>query len=227
MERPAVGPVRLSLSVVVAGFTAQLHRGREHVQRDQLRVRVGNQSVAVSRQLDRGVSGDRGVPLPERRAAASGPDQLGRDEYRVQLRNRAPSTAATSTSSPGHNCPTARFTTPARFASPQITDGLSNTAGYSETILGNNITTTPGGTPPSIRNAQYALFNETTITNIPPALFLPPNMLPSEVFHTGLVGGRPGPRMVAWKLHHGRLSSIFTRQTASIRIAPTTAETPR
>ncbi len=34
-----------------------------------------------------------------------------------------------------------------RFAA--ITDGLSNTAGYSETIMGNNITTSPGSSPPS------------------------------------------------------------------------------
>ena len=37
----------------------------EHVQRDQLRVPVRNQSVALSRQHDRGVGGDPGIPLPE------------------------------------------------------------------------------------------------------------------------------------------------------------------
>jgi prepilin-type N-terminal cleavage/methylation domain-containing protein/prepilin-type processing-associated H-X9-DG protein len=57
-----------------------------------------------------------------------------------------------------------------------ITDGLSNTTGYSETIMGNNITTNPGSGPPSDARRQFALFNETTITLIPPALFLPPNM---------------------------------------------------
>jgi prepilin-type N-terminal cleavage/methylation domain-containing protein/prepilin-type processing-associated H-X9-DG protein len=56
----------------------------------------------------------------------------------------------------------------------QIIDGLSNTAGYSETIMGNNITTNPGSSPPSNARRQFALFNETTITNIPPAQFLPP-----------------------------------------------------
>jgi type II secretory pathway pseudopilin PulG len=57
----------------------------------------------------------------------------------------------------------------------QITDGLSNTAGFSETILGNNITTSPGTVPPANARRQFALFNTTTITNLPPALFLPPN----------------------------------------------------
>jgi prepilin-type N-terminal cleavage/methylation domain-containing protein/prepilin-type processing-associated H-X9-DG protein len=58
----------------------------------------------------------------------------------------------------------------------QITDGLSNTVGYSETTLGNNITTSPGTSPPANPLRQFALFNETTITNIPPAQFLPPNV---------------------------------------------------
>jgi prepilin-type N-terminal cleavage/methylation domain-containing protein/prepilin-type processing-associated H-X9-DG protein len=56
----------------------------------------------------------------------------------------------------------------------QVTDGLSNTAAYSETILGNNITTNPGSSPPSNATRQFALFNEATITNIPAAQFLPP-----------------------------------------------------
>ncbi len=59
-----------------------------------------------------------------------------------------------------------------RFAA--ITDGLSNTTGYSETILGNNITSTAGGAPPQDSRRQFALFNETVITNISPQLFLPP-----------------------------------------------------
>jgi prepilin-type N-terminal cleavage/methylation domain-containing protein/prepilin-type processing-associated H-X9-DG protein len=61
-----------------------------------------------------------------------------------------------------------------RFAG--ITDGLSNTAGYSETILGNNIASNPGSSPPADSRRQFALFNETTITNIPAAQFLPPNI---------------------------------------------------
>jgi prepilin-type N-terminal cleavage/methylation domain-containing protein/prepilin-type processing-associated H-X9-DG protein len=61
-----------------------------------------------------------------------------------------------------------------RFAA--ITDGLSNTAGYSETIMGNNIASNPGSSPPLNAKRQFALFNETTIVNIAPALFLPPNV---------------------------------------------------
>ncbi len=38
-------------------------------------------------------------------------------------------------------------TSTVRFA--YVTDGLSNTAGYSETIMGNNINTSPGSSPPS------------------------------------------------------------------------------
>jgi prepilin-type N-terminal cleavage/methylation domain-containing protein/prepilin-type processing-associated H-X9-DG protein len=57
----------------------------------------------------------------------------------------------------------------------QIIDGLSNTAGFSETIMGNNITTAPGTLPPASARRQFALFNQTTITNLPAKLFLPPN----------------------------------------------------
>jgi prepilin-type N-terminal cleavage/methylation domain-containing protein/prepilin-type processing-associated H-X9-DG protein len=56
----------------------------------------------------------------------------------------------------------------------RITDGLSNTAAYSETILGNNISTSPGSSPASNSRRQFALFNSTTITNVPASQFLPP-----------------------------------------------------
>jgi prepilin-type N-terminal cleavage/methylation domain-containing protein/prepilin-type processing-associated H-X9-DG protein len=61
-----------------------------------------------------------------------------------------------------------------RFA--QVTDGLSNTAAFGETIMGGNLDTGPGSGPPSDARRQFALFNSTTITNIPPAQFLPPNV---------------------------------------------------
>ena len=67
-----------------------------------------------------------------------------------------------------------------RFAA--ITDGLSNTVGYSETILGNDISYSPGSSSPSNAKRQFALFNETTITNLNPALFLPPNMFLQTCF---------------------------------------------
>jgi prepilin-type processing-associated H-X9-DG protein len=61
-----------------------------------------------------------------------------------------------------------------RFA--QITDGLSNTAGYSETILGNDITSSPGTSPPSSVQRQYAYFPTSgIIENLPAAQFLLPN----------------------------------------------------
>jgi prepilin-type N-terminal cleavage/methylation domain-containing protein/prepilin-type processing-associated H-X9-DG protein len=77
-----------------------------------------------------------------------------------------------------------------RFA--QITDGLSNTAAYSETILGNDMTVTPAGPSPPSPQRQYALFNETTITNIPAALFLPPNMFLQKCFTPDSWGGDRG-----------------------------------
>ena len=67
-----------------------------------------------------------------------------------------------------------------RFAA--ITDGLSNTVGYSETIMGNDISNSPGSSPPSNAKRQFALFNETTITNLNPTLFLPPNMFLQTCF---------------------------------------------
>jgi prepilin-type N-terminal cleavage/methylation domain-containing protein/prepilin-type processing-associated H-X9-DG protein len=63
-------------------------------------------------------------------------------------------------------------TSAVKFA--MITDGLSGTAAYSETIMGNNITSNSGSSPIPYPKRQFALFNETTITNIPAAQFLPP-----------------------------------------------------
>ncbi len=64
-----------------------------------------------------------GLPLPERRAAKSGPDELGRDELRVQLRNRHHQQRQLQRRRRRDNCPTAPFTTPARFASPRSPTG--------------------------------------------------------------------------------------------------------
>jgi prepilin-type N-terminal cleavage/methylation domain-containing protein/prepilin-type processing-associated H-X9-DG protein len=65
-------------------------------------------------------------------------------------------------------------TSTVRFAA--ITDGLSNTAGYSETILGNNINTSPGTSRPADPKRQFALFNTSeTLLTIPASLFLPPS----------------------------------------------------
>ena len=61
-----------------------------------------------------------------------------------------------------------------RFAA--ITDGLSNTAGYSETIMGNNVNTSPGSSPPSDSRRQFALFNTSEILlTFPSSYFLPPS----------------------------------------------------
>src|SRR5262249_53888014 len=62
-----------------------------------------------------------------------------------------------------------------RFAA--ITDGLSGTAGFSETIMGNNINTSPGTSPPADARRQFALFNTSGYLtgSLSPSLFLPPN----------------------------------------------------
>jgi prepilin-type N-terminal cleavage/methylation domain-containing protein/prepilin-type processing-associated H-X9-DG protein len=66
-------------------------------------------------------------------------------------------------------------TSAVRFAG--ITDGLSNTAAYSETTLGNNINTSPGSSPPVYFQRQFALFNTSGYLtgSLPASLFLPPN----------------------------------------------------
>jgi prepilin-type N-terminal cleavage/methylation domain-containing protein/prepilin-type processing-associated H-X9-DG protein len=59
-----------------------------------------------------------------------------------------------------------------RFAA--ITDGLSNTAGFSETIMGNNINSSPGTSPPADSRRQFALFNTSEILlTFPASSFLP------------------------------------------------------
>ncbi len=60
-----------------------------------------------------------------------------------------------------------------RFAG--ITDGLSNTAGFSESIMGNDINTaSPGSAPPSSATRQYAATASGGITGLSAALFTPP-----------------------------------------------------
>ncbi len=66
-------------------------------------------------------------------------------------------------------------TSATRFA--QITDGLSQTAGYSETVLGNNVNTSPGSGPPGNKTRQFALFNTSGVmtSSWPASWFLPPS----------------------------------------------------
>jgi prepilin-type processing-associated H-X9-DG protein len=66
-------------------------------------------------------------------------------------------------------------TSAVRFAA--VTDGLSGTAGFSETIMGGNVNTSPGTSPPSDPRRQFALFNTSGYLtgSLPPSLFLPPN----------------------------------------------------
>lgn len=65
-------------------------------------------------------------------------------------------------------------TSAVRFAA--ITDGLSGTAAFSETILGDNISTSPGSGPAADARRQFALFNTSGyLGTLPPSLFLPPS----------------------------------------------------
>lgn len=93
---------------------------------------------------------------------------------------------------PGAPLPDGPFynTSAIRFA--QVRDGLSNTAAYSETILGNGVNSAAAGAPPQNAKRQFALFNQTTITNIPPAQFLPPNTYISACNNPDTWGGDRG-----------------------------------
>ena len=66
-------------------------------------------------------------------------------------------------------------TSATRFAS--ITDGLSGTAAFSETIMGSDTNTSPGSTPPSNARRQFALFNTSGYLtgSLSPTLFQLPN----------------------------------------------------
>ncbi len=78
---------------------------------------------------------------------------------------------------PGASLPDGPFynTSAVRFAA--ITDGLGGTAGYGETIMGNNISSSPGSSPPADARRQFALFNASGYLTgtLSPSLFLPPN----------------------------------------------------
>jgi prepilin-type N-terminal cleavage/methylation domain-containing protein/prepilin-type processing-associated H-X9-DG protein len=57
-----------------------------------------------------------------------------------------------------------------------ITDGLSNTAAFGETVLGSDVNTSPGSSPPANFKRQFALFNTSgTLTGLSPTLFVLPN----------------------------------------------------
>jgi prepilin-type N-terminal cleavage/methylation domain-containing protein/prepilin-type processing-associated H-X9-DG protein len=66
-------------------------------------------------------------------------------------------------------------TSAVRFAA--ITDGLSNTAGFGETIMGTGTNTSPGTSPASNARRQFALFNTSGYLtgSLPASAFLPPN----------------------------------------------------
>lgn len=71
-------------------------------------------------------------------------------------------------------------TSSVRFA--QITDGLSSTTAYGETVLGTGTNTTPGSVPPANAKRQFALFNTSGyFTNTLPAsqFVLPSTFIPS------------------------------------------------
>ena len=61
-----------------------------------------------------------------------------------------------------------------------ITDGLSNTVAFSETIVGNNITSSPGSSSPQDPHRQFALFNtsEILLTFSPSYFVLPSTSIP-------------------------------------------------
>jgi prepilin-type N-terminal cleavage/methylation domain-containing protein/prepilin-type processing-associated H-X9-DG protein len=62
-----------------------------------------------------------------------------------------------------------------------ITDGLSNTVAFSETIMGNNINTAPGTSGPADSRRQFALFNTSEILlTFPSSEFLPPSTFIAE-----------------------------------------------
>jgi prepilin-type N-terminal cleavage/methylation domain-containing protein/prepilin-type processing-associated H-X9-DG protein len=73
--------------------------------------------------------------------------------------------------------PDGPFYNTSRVSFSMVTDGLSLTAAYSETILGNNITTSPGSGPPADARRQFALFNTSqTILTFPPSAFILPSV---------------------------------------------------
>ncbi len=77
----------------------------------------------------------------------------------------------------GASLPDGPFYNTSAIRFSQITDGLSSTAGYSESLMGNNINTSPGSGPPTQFNRQFALFNTSgyMTTSLPASAFLPPN----------------------------------------------------
>ena len=65
-------------------------------------------------------------------------------------------------------------TSAVRFA--DVTDGLSGTAAFGETTLGNNITTSPGSSPPADARRQIAVFNTSgSLGKLPASAFQLPN----------------------------------------------------
>jgi prepilin-type N-terminal cleavage/methylation domain-containing protein/prepilin-type processing-associated H-X9-DG protein len=83
-------------------------------------------------------------------------------------------------------------TSTVRFAA--ITDGLSNTAAFGETIMGTGISTSPGTSPASNAKRQFALFNTSGYftSTLAPSLFLPPSTFLSACSTPDLWSGDRG-----------------------------------
>jgi prepilin-type processing-associated H-X9-DG protein len=79
-----------------------------------------------------------------------------------------------------------------RFAG--VTDGLSNTTAYSESILGSGSNSSPGTAPPSNFKRQFALFNTSGYlgSSIPAAQFQLPNTYPTACLTPDVWAGDRG-----------------------------------
>ena len=155
------------------------------------------------------------------------PINWGGDELRVEFAEPGTINSGNFNIVAGAQLPDGPFynTSAIRFA--QITDGLSNTTGYSETIMGNNITTTRGVRRRPTRGGSSRSSTRRPSRRSSPATVPAAEHVPSGLFHTRLRGRATGAANGRAEASSWRRITIFTRQTASIPIAPTTAGTPR
>ena len=118
-----------------------------------------------------------GLPLPERRAAAGGPDELGRRRTTCRIPGPARQQRQLQRRRRGAAARTARSTTPARSGSPRSPTGSATRPASARRSWATTSIPRRAARRPSDSRRQFALFNTSDDHHelLPPSLFLPPS----------------------------------------------------
>ena len=207
------GRYGLSVPLVVARLAPVLHRGGEHVQRDQLLVRRPRPTSCPTRPTRPWSRPCIAVFLcPSDGQQRVDPTNWGGTNY---VSNSGTGTHQQRQLQHRRRRPVARrpvLQHQRRHASPRSPTASAARPGYSETIMGNNITPAPGSSPTADPTRQFALFNTSGYLTSIPALAVPaaeprssrPASRPTTGRATGAANGRAAAS--SWR----RITTFYT-----------------